>query len=83
MPPTILRKSPSCLEASARVERLPSEEALINASTSTINPFRFERTCSMVSLIKTFLPGNRSSGASKLPLPNSATQAIAFFLIEI
>ena len=34
----------------------------------------------MVSLMKAFLPGNCSSGASKLPLPNSAMHAIAFFL---
>ena len=33
----------------------------------------------MVSLIKAFLPGNRSSGASKLPRPNSAMHAMAFF----
>ena len=34
----------------------------------------------MVSLMKTFLPGNVSSGASKLPRPNSEMQAMAFFL---
>ena len=38
------------------------------------------RTCSMVSLMKAFLPGNCSIGASMFPSPNSLTQAIAFFL---
>ena len=46
---------------------------------SVISAFRCVRTCSMVSLMKAFLPGNFSSGASKLPRPNSAIQAMAFF----
>ena len=36
-------------------------------SASAISAFRFVRTCSIVSLMNAFLPGNRSSGASKLP----------------
>ena len=46
---------------------------------SAMKLLRLVRSRSMVSLMKAFLPGNFSSAASKLPLPNSAMQAMAFF----
>ena len=79
-PWTILRKSPWWREASARVASLPSTAAVLRVWASLMRAFRLARTCSMVSLMKTFLPGNVSRGASKLPRPNSPRQAMAFFL---
>ncbi len=57
--------------------------ALCASDMRAISAMKFltlARSRSMFSLMKAFLPGNFSSGASKLPLPNSAMQAMAFFL---
>ena len=47
---------------------------------SAMKVFKLVRSRSMVSLMNAFLPGNFSRVASKLPLPNSAMHAMAFFL---
>ncbi len=80
MPSTMRRKSPWCRPASARTSRRPAPAASTSRFVSRISARRLARTCSMVSLMNAFLPGKVSSGASKLPRPNSAIQAIAFFL---
>ena len=48
-------------------------------STTSATLFRLLRACSITLLMKTFLPGSLSIGASKLPRPNSATTPIASF----
>ena len=78
MPRMISRYSPWYLLSSARTSSSPLLAAWERAFASAVRALRLARTCSMVSLMKAFLPGNRSRGASKLPWPNSATQAMAF-----
>ena len=70
---------PPYFVSSARTSRAPLTAAWAKAMASLVTALRLVRTCSMVSLMKAFLPGNFSRAASKLPLPNSAMQAIAFF----
>ncbi len=61
----------------------PALEASMSSPNSLATLFKLVRTASMVLLIKTFLPGNFSNSASKFPLPNSATHAMAFFFTAI
>ena len=61
----------------------PSRAASASIWASAFSAFRLVRTCSIASFTKLFLPGNCSSGASKLPSPNSLTQASAFSVSSI
>ena len=78
-PRAITRKSPSKRWVSITTSMSPFSCSLDMWFISAISPFRLPRTFSMVSLMKAFLPGSGASGASKLPLPNSATTPIASF----
>ncbi len=50
---------------------------------SSSSPDRLPRTCSIVSLMKTFLPGNRSIDAEKSPSPNALKTPMAFFFTSM
>ena len=69
------QRLPTFLKAS-RSARSPREMFCAAAVTAR----KLLRSSSRFSLTKAFLPGNFSSSASKLPLANSATQVMAFFL---
>ena len=79
MPLAMVRKSPEKRSALIITSMSPRSCSADMWFISETRPVRLERTCSIVSLMKAFLPGSASMGALKLPRPNSATQAIAFF----
>ena len=79
MPPAITAKSPRNFSTGTTTSISPRSCSADMWFIAAISPTRLPRSVSIVSLMKAFLPGNASSGASKLPSPNSLTQAIAFF----
>ena len=83
MPSAISRNLPSKRWLLMNTSMSPRSCSLDIRFMSSMSPNRLERTRSMVSLMNAFLPGKTSNGASKLPLPNSATQAMAFLLTEM
>ncbi len=80
MPSPMARKSPSNLAVSICTSISPLSCSTDMRLISAIRCLKLPRTCSMVSLMKAFLPGSGASGASKLPRPNSATTPSASFL---